>query len=233
MSEEEERKQLEMFAEMMQPEELHPDLAAYLVTTKSGFPLLNHPLVQNVLHHHVMNRTMNMRYKQKQESLRKAIEEKDFMKIIFLHERPYRLNAFVNSVYPYLKDHHYWDILGSIWTDTMNSWQNHDIWEMLWENDIPGREFCMKENDREFYNNLPDKIVAYRGVCENKNVFGFSWSLDNKVARKFSRMYSRNGSVYQTTITKKNVFAYFSSRNEAEIVVRPKTYKVKKIEGGF
>lgn len=222
--------QMKHLQDMAQPEDLHPDLVPYVMTTKMGFPMLNHPLVQNLMHSDMMNRMMNLRYAQKIESLKKALENKDFISVIFIHERPYRLDAFVQ--YNHLFGDKYWKILGAVWVDTMNSWQSHDVWEMLWEHDPHNREQCMDEDERKFYAKLPKKIIAYRGVGYEDNVNGFSWTLDIKVARKFSRMTTKSGAVYRAEITKKNIFAYFSGRNESEIVVRPGTFQVRKLKGG-
>jgi hypothetical protein len=80
---------------MFEPENLHPDLEMFIVTLESGMKMLNHPLVQEMFY--TSNKSINLFYKHKTESLAKAIGENDWNKAIALHERPYRFNFFYQN----------------------------------------------------------------------------------------------------------------------------------------
>ena len=228
----EDQKAFAALRDMMKPEDLHPDLVPYLTESAAGIPILNHPLVQNLFHSAAFNRQMNLRYEEKKKALEESIQNRNYIRTIYLHERPFRLDAFIKYIFTHVTGKEYWELLQSVWIDTMNSWQSHELWEVLWENKTPGREFCMEETERAVLVSLPEKIVAYRGTGNNKNQHGFSWSLDIEVAKKFSRMYGQKGDVYRAVIPKENIYAYFNGRNEAELVVKPKTFKMRKIKGG-
>jgi hypothetical protein len=205
---------------------LHPDLIPYLnKTSKTGFQVIQHPLVYSVPHSDAMNKMVNMRYLDKKEGINKALLEKDFSRYVWSHERPFRLNAFCD-IYPNLDSETYWEMLGSIWTDTENSWQAVDTWEYLWTINIPNREFCMDEKEKEIYNSFDEKIIAYRGGIQ-KNKHGLSWTLDIRKAEFFANRFNQNGIVYEAIIDKENIMAYFAGRNESEIVVKPKSFKIK------
>jgi hypothetical protein len=116
----------ELFAQLINESkvELHPDLQPYLEDGVLG-PQLRHPLVYAVplwTKAHA-----NYMYEQKKADLEKAIAEKKYSQIIFLHERPYRLEAFI-QIANELPDSKYWSLLASIWTDTENGWQNLEQW---------------------------------------------------------------------------------------------------------
>lgn len=218
--------QLLKLTEMHAPEELHPELARYIVQL-TYFEAIQHPLVYSVPYNAMMNKMVNMRFEQVKKSLAQALEKGDYEKAVWLHERPHRFDAFLQFMCEFTPEK-YWKVLGSIWTDTENAFQNQDMWLEVWQCDLSHRDKCMSEHELEFYKNLPEKIVAYRGT--EKNHHGLSWTLDKKRAEFFSRRYTKNGFVLEATIDKSNVLAYFSGRNESEIVVVPKTFKMKKIK---
>ena len=72
---------------------------------------------------------------------------------------------------------------------------------------------------------LPDPVTVYRGVTSyNANhIRRMSWTLDRKTAEWFARRFGENGTIYQARISKNSVYAYFNRRNEAEIIVNPKS----------
>ena len=85
----------------------------------------------------------------------------------------------------------------------------------------------MYEDELEAYNSLPDIVTVYRGVTSynNKKIKVLSWTIDPEVAKWFAHRYQEQGQVYTATISKKNIFAYFGGRNEAEVVVDPSKLK--------
>jgi len=74
------------------------------------------------------------------------------------------------------------------------------------------------------YQSLPDTITVYRGVIgtAEDSYLGLSWSLNQETAEWFAKRFGHRGYVYEGQIDKKYVYAYFSGRNESEVVIRPK-----------
>ena len=67
--------------------------------------------------------------------------------------------------------------------------------------------------------NLP----SYRGVTpyNQKNVKALSWTLDRQTAEWFAHRFGEEGTVYEAQIKKEHIHAYFSGRNESEVIVDP------------
>ena len=199
-------------------EELHPELKPYLSNLSNGIPALRHPLVYSIFHTDHQNAFINRQYEERKKMLKKAIQKKDYEGFIYIHERPYRLQAFcsLNNV---LSDKKYWEILGSIWTDSENIWQNRETWKELLSSKRPHREFMMDKNERQEFVQLPEQLVIYRGYLPYKNKNGFSYTLDEEKAEWFSKRFHADGKVLKKTIFKSDAIAYFTGRNEKEIVI--------------
>jgi hypothetical protein len=96
-------------------------------------------------------------------------------------------------------------------------------------------EYLMDPEDFSVFKDLPQQIVAYRG-CSGGTIdkvrLGMSWTLNIEKAFWFAKRCPEWGApiCLEATINKKNVFAYFDSRNEREIVVYPgRVSKVKAV----
>jgi hypothetical protein len=206
----------ELFAQLISEStvELHPDLQPYLEDGVLG-PQLRHPLVYAVplwTKAHA-----NYMYEQKKKDLEKAIAEKKYSQIIFLHERPYRLEAFI-QIAKDLPDSKYWSLLASIWTDTENGWQNLNEWRALFSADRPARGHLMDENEHFTLGNLPETVEIYRGCQEGINEDGLSWTLDPEKAKFFAERFGKPGKVLKKTVNKAQIVALFQGRNEAEVI---------------
>ena len=103
----------------------------------------------------------------------------------------------------------------------------------------PGRwPLLMSENDRAVWSALPDIVDLFRG-CGPGNRMGLSWSLDRAVAEKFPqyvRYRQQEPSVLHARVKKADVVAYFSERDESEVVAFVTEADVvaeTKLEGGL
>jgi hypothetical protein len=86
---------LELLHEMFgEEEDLDPELEPYLETNELGWTMLRHPLVYSMFHHDRLNALVNKQLHAKLEELDKAIAERNYTKFVYLHERPYRIDAF-------------------------------------------------------------------------------------------------------------------------------------------
>ena len=82
----------------------------------------------------------------------------------------------------------------------------------------------MSEEDYQQFKDLDDVVTVYRGVTSMnaKNVKALSWTLDRDTAEWFATRFGENGIVYEAQIQKQYIYAYFSGRNESEVIVDPK-----------
>ena len=202
---------------LQKQEDLHKDLQPY-IEEGSFFPMLRHPLIFSVPYTPVMNALINMQYKQKKQLESKYLKAKNYSSYVWLHERPYRIQAFLN-VREKLKDKDYWETLGDIWRDSENIWQNKMLWLALLSVDRKQKEYFMNEEDRRFLKLLPKEIIIYRGYIKNKNKSGYSYTLNKEKAKWFANRFGNNGLVETRTINKSDVFAYTNQRGENEIII--------------
>lgn len=204
---------------MYQEAELNPELKPYYIV-QNGIPMIKHPLVFSIFHMDIQNYIINQHYEWKKRAIKKAIKEKKWSSFIFLHERPYRLEAFLQIADKIRKSpKQYWETLGSIWVDSENIWQNMDEWRYLLENGPEKKEYFMSKEDRAVFKNLPEHLVVYRGFVPKQNKSGYSYTLSPEKAEWFSKRFGKPGKVLKREIKKEDVFAYKNDRNEQEIII--------------
>lgn len=202
------------------PAELHPELKERLIVRKDlGMPGIYHPLYYSIPHAPELNHLANLQFEMKKKALAEYKQKKKWSSYIFIYERPYRIQAFM-EIMSELDDQKYWTLLGEVWADSENIWQNLEAWTELLSSRRAGREHFMDEQEREAFAKLPEKLVVYRGYEHGKNRVGLSWTLSAEKAAWFSKRYNRNGKVRTRTIKKSDVFAYLTGRGEDEIVLK-------------
>lgn len=195
-------------------EPLCEELSMYRGRSKS-FEVIQHPLVFSVPYSETENALLNHTLKVKQEMANKYMDEEDWGGYVFLHETPCHLSAF-EDISANLSSKEYWSLLGEIWVLSENIWQNQDKWQELLTSCRPDKEYFMEEEDRKYFNSLPDTITIHRGYKENKN--GFSYSLSEEKAQWFANRWKKEGVVITRTIKKEDAFAYMGGRKESEII---------------
>lgn len=202
-------------------EELRPELKKFLCTV-SGMPAVKHPLIYSVPHFENTNAWLNVRYEILKKAFDKAVEEEDHGAILSLTERPYRVEAFYNLIAYECSPRQYWKMMGELYTDSENIYQNVDIWEeLLFGGHVKTLEksFMGRENTKLF-RELPDEMTIYRGT-QTDYWRGFSWTLDKDKAEWFARRYSMPSdtpTLTTATVLKSDVLGYFNGRNEKEVV---------------
>lgn len=220
---------MESLEEVMRRQEpLDPELKRWF--EKGSAPLhwntIKHPLVFAVPYMEPMNAVYNAQLKAKKEYAAKALEEKKWSSYLWIHERPYRISQFV-EIERQMNDKDYWEILGSIWSDSENIWQYKSILSMLLTANRGDKEFFMDDNEREFLDKLPDQFIIYRGH-QGVNRSSFSWTLSYWRARWFAQRFDqkKNG-VVQAIVNKKDVIGALLGRGEYEIVTLPHKLKIE------
>jgi hypothetical protein len=182
------------------------------------FPMLRHPLIYYVPYSPMFNALINKQYTYKKESLEKSLKNKNYSSYVFIHERPYRFNAF-KKIQNLLTDEEYWDLLNNIWTDSENIWQNIKEWKILLSNRPKTKHLFMSADDKKAFNKLPDTITVYRGYVPRKNKSGLSYTIDKQRAEWFAKRFHKNGKVIEKVVKKSEVFGYTNARGEQEIII--------------
>jgi hypothetical protein len=207
------------------PEPLHPDLALRLVALSFSEELMvKHPLLFDISYHESKNPYLNALYLSKRERAKEAGEAGDWHRYVHLHERPFRVDAFLEIAHK-LNDSEYWDFVRKLWLTGENAWEIPEHWERLWNAQRTGRsQSMMTEDELTFLNAQTEPLMIYRGFLEKGGQNGLSWTLDLGQAKWFAKRLSvGQGSCYVATgrVSARDVRAYFKSNGEEEIVVDP------------
>ena len=206
---------------MFEQEPLLEELVPYISELENGMQVLRHPLVYSIPHLPALNAQCNMSYKMKKKALDACLTEHNYSQYIWLHERPYRLQAFLE-----IEDElgcNYWKLLSDVWVDSENIYQCVDDWCLALSVKKPNQYTFMNKAEYEAFCKLPEHLTIYRGYV--KNPAGLSWTLDKDKAQWFAKRFSSRfgeGRITSKQITKDKVFAYLSRRSEEEIIIKPK-----------
>jgi glycerol kinase len=151
------------------------------------------------------------------------MEKNNWHGIVALYERPYRLHAFL-QIRDNLTDKEFWEIVGWIWIDNENIYQNFNEWHRLWSSNRTNRHLCMSEEEQQVIKSFSETITIWRGVRGKKYTRGLSWTIDRDKAIWFAKRFSSKNAVLliEGTVKRTHVLAHFIGRNEQEIVALPK-----------
>lgn len=214
----------DLSALLQRPQEaLDPELAAYLVDSPLG-PVIKHPLVYSIPHSPQLNAMANARLRAKQDGCRHAMHTQQWSQYLFLHERPYRVDAFMR-IAAQLTARAYWTSLAELWIDAENIAENEQMWITLLQDNsrIKSRHLMMAAPERRHLAQQPATLRIYRGFTCDERQHGMSWSLDAEVSRRFALRFEGHGRprVAAGTVERAAVIAYLNGRGEHEIVVAP------------
>lgn len=159
------------------------------------------------------------------DEARKAVEKQineatnvlDFMMMI---NKPY-LPAFFKFANFAMSQEDFANFLAQMWVvvEFPNADANISTSQFVGLFKKANKRILMEDADYHFYENLPNVVKIYRGVRNGQKVKALSWTVDFETAKWFANRWDGNGDVYEAEISKKDILAYFSTRNEAEIVV--------------
>lgn len=217
--------QREWFEMMVKDEPLDPELAQWIDDSSTLGPMIKHPLVYDITGVQ-FPAPANARLKAKKAALEQAMAEKRWESAVFLHERPHRAHALWKIAVEHgaeISNEDYWGLVGAVWVDSENIWQNEEEWEYLFASERPGREHMMDEEEQAALAALPDTLTVYRGCTAELNEDGLSWTLDRNravwFAKRFAGVHEGEPVVHVGEVSKSQVIAHFLGRNESEIVV--------------
>jgi hypothetical protein len=187
---------------------------------------IKHPLVFSIMHHEVLNATMNAMLRQKQKAVEAALREQRYSSYIILHERPWRFEAF-SRVADLIPQDEYWILLREVWTDSENIWQNEAEWREVLTSDAPHQERIMELDDYRQLLDMPDTIIIYRGFHAEGRHMGLSWTIDREKAEWFAMRFQHcEPTVFGGAVSRHDVIAYLTSRGEDEIIVLPENVRM-------
>jgi hypothetical protein len=205
---------LEYAKVMASTEELHPDLVPYVSEGPLG-KQLRHPLVYQF--GMMGNGWANAYYRQKKADVEKALQNKKYDSFVWLHERPYRIEAF-KQIEHLLSDTAYWKLVADIWTDTENQWQNYEEWKDLIGSKRSNRHYMMTEEEDNLLRSLADEVTIYRGCQKGLNENGLSWTLNKSKAQFFANRFGKKGIILERKIPKSDIVAVLTGRGEYEVI---------------
>lgn len=213
-------------------EPLDPELTLYMAQGPMGMPCIKHPLVFSMMHHDAMNAMANKKLAILKAEVAKAAAAGKWRTYVWHHERPYRLNALMHATAHGLEGPEYWHLLGEVWTDAEYPRQHgNSKWLYLFGRMTPGKEELMDEEERDAFAALPERVTVYRGH-QSDNASGLSWTLSLDKAKWFARRLLQPrqvGMVTQGELLKADAYAFFTGRNEEELVTNPRFVKSRKI----
>lgn len=208
-------------------EPLLPELREHLRMLDMGggrkMLALQHPLMYQIPYTEELNAYINGAFRMRRKYVETSRKEKRFGAFVFMHEKPYRINAFM-KVADEMSDKDYGEILAETIVGTENLWQwKSELTQLLYpaNRSFFWRRFLMSAQEKRELKKLADPLTVYRG-CRPHNKKGWSWTLDKEKAEWFAKRFSAdNGGVVEGFCYKQNVLALFLNRGEKEIFIDP------------
>ena len=202
---------------------LNSELAKCVITLSSGTKMIHHKFYVGYYSEHPLQIDIaNKSYEAKSKAFQEAKSNND-MEIVNFITRPYRVPFVYDAIQQWWKPKadEYWDLIRYIWCDTENVYENLDYWYFLL-NDyfIKDKHLIMCDDDKKYFDKLPNKIKIYRGGLNDK---GLSWTLSKEIAEWFANRFNFDYEVFEKTINKSEAIAYLSNRNEDEIIYADKS----------
>lgn len=214
------KKQSELMQLHSKEEPLCDELKDYVFKKKFG-TIVHHPLVIEMFYDPQHCALLNYRFELKKQEREKAKATGNWVKFIYLHERPYRLEALCAAQKAGAKDP---QLVRDVWIDSENIWQNKDLWKLVWAT-MKNPADAMDANEKTVVEWMPDKIQIHRGIRHTRhNRRGMSWTRDKERAVWFAVRLKQSGlipTVLTATVKKADILAYFQARNEEEVVIMP------------
>ena len=206
-------------------------IKASVYSTDSGIKFSAHPLYQTIWTHQDQEvppgfsqvfgpRWLEKHIRHKLEILEQAREKEDWAQYVFIHERPYRVDALrqlvsVNLVNP----HDLPKLILDVWIDTESPHQSYEDWDYLF-NAVTCDELnaVLVEEEITARDKLPAKITLYRGA-DPQYPTGYSFTLDEEKAYWFANRFGAEGKVRGRVVPKDVTVGPLMGRGEDEMIV--------------
>lgn len=188
-----------------------------------------------------INWRMNEICRQKKIKYSNYLMQNDFESMLSLIEGPWKVDCLYRHREKVMKNSGeclFYELLGDVITGTENAHQHKSkVGKMFYLGDNP--RMMMNAEELIEFNDLPESLKVWRGVnksdeCKVKDLISYSWTLDYDTASWFANrnLYSDISSplVFGLEINKEDVLAYFTRRDEKEIVIDPKKINLGNVE---
>jgi hypothetical protein len=121
----------------------------------------------------------------------------------------------------YLSNYAYWFYLSTLWVQKSSATDLSE-WKRLFSSDRPDRQRCiMKPSELEVFHALPDMVTAYRAHRPGETDWiAYTINLDTAIRFAFRRGVK---SIAEYEIAKDELLAYFSRRDEYEVLLLDKS----------
>lgn len=191
-----------------------------------------HPFIEegvsfNLKTGEVINLIEDEKALKKEKELRlKRMKNMSPMQIAFCVSKPYRM-LYLSLTFPYLTKKERSEIMHEVWISVENINNNVNVSQMETLKMLRNcnKKYLMGQENYEAYENLPDTFTVYRGLQENAQEDGLSWTLSKDVAEWFASRFENDGEIIEKIVYKTEVIAYFNDRDEEEIIL-----DIKKVE---
>ena len=149
----------------------------------------------------------------RKEYINKGIDEKDFNSILYLIEKPYRMQVFIENFY-IIPNKYKYNIFLEIYISS-----EYGFKELIESGFI---DIILKYKPEKEYNGLPEELIIYRGEgkLSTEKEKALSWTLKKEVAEFFANRFNSNGKIYKGKVKKENIIDYLKERGEEEILVK-------------
>ena len=187
---------------------------------------VSHPFIEegvsfNLKTGEVINLLENKEALKKEKALRlKRMKNMSPLQIAFCVSKPYRM-LYLSLAFPYLIKKERSEIMHEVWISVENINGNINVsqMEILKMLRKCNPKYLMGQDNFKVYENLPDTFTVYRGLQENAQEDGLSWTLSKDVAEWFASRFENDCEIIERKIYKSEVIAYFNDRDEEEIVL--------------
>lgn len=218
-------------------EPLRPELLEFVTPysgsmASSAYGMFQHPLcisrIRSLEHcayiHHMLDDRRKM--------LREHEERGDLQHAVMTHEKPFRLGVLAEYE-DRMTDTVFWKTFADAWTSSENLWQDAEVIDRVLSSPRPNREEMMTPDECHALDAMPDTLTIYRGYAGEGTWRGWSWTTDREKGEWFARRppapmadTPTDPTLVEATVSKSDVIAYFTGRNEFEIVVDPRKVKI-------
>ena len=195
---------------------------------------------------------INEKFSSQIENQNKWIENKEYEKYLLSLPKSYRLYVFrENTELPQkdninlmkgkdkwrLDDKKYWELLRFLWLENSEKIRpSRNEWYRLFSCNRENKEFFMNEEEREYFNILPNEFVVYRGFVDRISTIkkvslspdinwdllkrntlssiGFSYTLSKEVGYKYVEKYKKYNKEIENFIVQSDLFETIVTKEE-------------------
>lgn len=201
-------------------EKLHPALRPFVHEESEGlgWTVLKHPLIFQVPF--MSWKMANDGFEAKKKYLRELLDAGNYHSALWVYERPYRLYTLLEWIREgVIPQEEQAEMLADVWRDTEFPMRHHDLEELLEIYRDVGFHHDYEEEEPD----LSGPVQIFRGVANEEDWEGMSWTTSRKVALKFAKRWSHYGPgfVFSAVVHPDDILALYRGRGEDEVIVDP------------